>query len=140
MWIITAIVLFLGGVLGAANLIVAKKPNARELIEKLTPYQALIGVVLVVWGVWDAIGVLRFLGIVSAAPFWWFIYLVTAVTELGLGFLLGYALISKYVLSHSPEAAARGQQLQMKLGVYQGPLGVIAIALAIIFTALTLGR
>ena len=49
MWIITVVLLLAGGLLGAANLIVAKKPNAKELIDKLTPYQGWIGVALVLW-------------------------------------------------------------------------------------------
>jgi hypothetical protein len=140
MWIITVVVLLLGGVLGAANLIVAKKPNAKELIDKLTPYQGWIGVVLVVWGLWDVIGVLRTMAVLSAAPVWWLLYLVTTLTELGLGFLLGYGLISKYVLSRSPEAMQKGQELRAKLAVYQGPLGVVAIVLAILFLVLHLRR
>lgn len=140
MWIITVIILLLGGVLGAANLIVAKKPDARAQIDKLTPYQGWIGVVLLLWGIWDIIGVLRAAGIISMAPVWWVIYLVTALTELGLGFLLGYTLISKYVLSGSPEATAKGETLRLKLAIYQGPLGVVAIALAILFTVWTLLR
>ena len=139
-WIVTVIILFLGGVLGAANLIVAKKPNAREQIDKLAPYQGWIGVILVLWGIWDIMGVVRSVGLLSAAPVWWIIYLITALTELGLGFLLGYALISKYVLSGSPEAAAKGQMLRLKLAIYQGPLGVVAIALAVIFTIFSLMR
>jgi hypothetical protein len=140
MWIITVVILFAGGLLGAANLIIAKKPNARELIDKLTPYQGWIGVLLVVWGIWDLIGVFRSLGILSSAPVWWVLYIITALTELGLGFLLGYGLISKYVLSRSPQALEQGQQLRAKLANYQGPLGVVAIVLAILFAVLTLVR
>jgi len=140
MWVITVAILFVAGVLGAANLIIAKKPNAKELIEKLTPYRGWIGVVLVLWGIWDLIGVFRSLGVLSAAPVWWVLYLVTAVTELALGFLLGYGLISKYVLGRSPQALERGQQLRAKLANYQGPLGVTAIVLAIVFAVLTLIR
>lgn len=140
MWIITAIVLLLGGVLGAANLIVGKKPNAKELIDKLTPYQGLIGVVLVIWGLRDVIGVLRTMTVLSVTPVWWLLYLVTTLTELGLGFLLGYGLISKYVLSRNPQAMQKGQEFQAKLVKYQGPLGVVAIALAILFLLLTLLR
>jgi hypothetical protein len=140
MWVITVVILFVAGVLGAANLIIAKKPNARELIEKLTPYRGWIGVVLVLWGIWDLIGVFRFLGALSAAPVWWVLYLVTAVTELALGFLLGYGLISKYALGGSPQALEKGQQLRAKLANYQGPLGVTAIVLAIVFTVVTLIR
>ena len=137
MWIITVAVLFVGGLLGAASLIIAKKPNAKDLIDKLTPYQGWIGVILVLWGIWDLIGVLRSLGAVSG---FWVIWLVTAVTELALGFLLGYGLISKYVLGRSPQALKKGQQLRAKLAIYQGPLGVVAIGLAILFAVLTLIR
>lgn len=137
MWIITVVILLAGGLLGAANLIIAKKPNAKELIEKLTPYQGWIGVVLVLWGIWDLIGVLRSLGTFSV---FWLVWLVTAVTELALGFLLGYGLISKYVLGSSPQALEKGQQLRARLANYQGPLGVVAIGLAIIFAVLTVIR
>ncbi len=140
MWIITVAILLAGGLLGAANLIVAKKPNAKDLIEKLTPYQGWIGVVLVLWGLWDLIGVVRSLGVLSAAPVWWVLYLLTAVTEVALGFLLGYGLISRYVLGSSPQALEKGQQLRASLARYQGPLGLTAIGLAIVFTVLTLIR
>lgn len=137
MWIITVVVLLAGGLLGAANLIIAKKPNAKELIEKLTPYQGWIGVVLVLWGIWDLVGVLRSLGTFSV---FWLVWLVTAVTELALGFLLGYGLISKYVLGSSPQALEKGKQLRARLANYQGPLGVVAIGLAIIFAVLMVIR
>ncbi len=40
---ITAIVAILGGLIAASGLIVAKKPNAKELLDKLTPYQGCVG-------------------------------------------------------------------------------------------------
>jgi hypothetical protein len=60
--------------------------------------------------------------------------------ELALGFLLGYGLITKYVLSGSPQALGKGQQLQGQLAKYQGPLGLTAIALAILFLLTRLMR
>ena len=138
MWIITVAVLLAGGLLGAANLIIAKKPNAKELIDKLTPYQGWIGVVLVVWGVIDVIKIVPSLGALSAAPLSMVIWILTALTELGLGFLLGYGLISKYALSKNPQALEKGQQLRAKLAVFQGPLGLTAIVLAILFAVMSL--
>ena len=49
---LSAIIAIIGGIIAASSLIVAKKPNAQELIDKLTPYQGWIGVVLTFWGVW----------------------------------------------------------------------------------------
>ena len=37
------------GVLGASNLIIAKKPDAKELIAKVAPYQGWIGAMGPVW-------------------------------------------------------------------------------------------
>jgi len=140
MWVVTIVVLMAGGLLGAANLIAARKPDARAMIEKLTPFQGWIGVVLVVWGLQDVIHVLRSMSVLSAAPFWWLVSLITTLTELALGFLLGYGLIAKYVLSGRPQALEKGQQLQGQLAKYQGPLGVTAIAIAILFALLNLMR
>ena len=140
MWMVTTVVLMAGGLLGAANLIAARKPDARAMIEKLTPFQGWIGIVLVVWGLRDSIYVLRSMAVLSAAPFWWLVNLITTLTELALGFLLGYGLITKYVLSGRPQALEKGQQLQGQLAKYQGPLGVAAIAIAILFALLSLMR
>jgi hypothetical protein len=133
MWLVTTLVLLAGGILGAANLIVAKKPNATELIDKLSPYQGGIGVVMFIWGLWDLVHLFRAFGLLSYMPTWWLLFLVTTVTQLGLGFLLGYGLISRYVLSQSPQAMERGEKLRTKLAGYQGPLGVTAIVLAVLF-------
>ncbi len=138
MWIITVAVLLAGGLLGAANLIIAKKPNAKELIDKLMPYQGWIGVLLVVWGVIDVIRLVTSLGALSSAGIWMVIWILTPLTERGLGFLLGYGLISKYALSKNPQALEKGQQVRAKLAVYQGPLGLAAIAIAILYAVMSL--
>ena len=55
---ISAIIAILGGLIAASSLIVAKKPNAQELLDKITPYQGWIGVVLTFYGVWGAFNLL----------------------------------------------------------------------------------
>ena len=40
------------GILGASNLIIAKRPDAKEHIAKLAPYQGWIGASSVLWGLW----------------------------------------------------------------------------------------
>ncbi len=133
MWLVTLGVLFAGGILGAAGAIVAKKPNAKELIDKLTPYQGWIGVVMFIWGIWDTISCIRLLGIIAHAPLMWGIFLVGSLTELFLGFLLGYGLIVKYALSKNPTAAAKGEEMQKKLIKFQVPLGFLAIAVGTLY-------
>ena len=49
---LSAIIAIIGGIIAASSFIIAKKPDAKELIDKLTPYQGWIGVVLTFFGVW----------------------------------------------------------------------------------------
>ena len=125
---LSAIIAIIGGIIAASSLIVAKKPNAQELIDKLTPYQGWIGIVLAFWGVFGFISLILNIGSIGFA---WMIGLGVSVVEFVVGFLLGYGLISKYLLEKNEEAKAKGQELRMKLTKYQVPAGVILIVLGI---------
>jgi hypothetical protein len=122
-----------GRLLAASNLIIAKKPNAKDLIDKLTPYQGWIGIVMFFWGIWETFNALRFIGMLSAAPMLWIFGFATAVADLVVGFLLGFGLITKYTLSGSPAAQARGQQFRAKLAPWQGTFGLLAIAMGVLY-------
>jgi hypothetical protein len=117
-----------GGILAASALIIARKPNAKQLIDKLTPYQGWIGIVMFFWGIWGTFSALKAVALVKAFPVLWTIWLVCGVADLVVGFLLGFGLITKYTLSKSPAALARGQELRVKLAKYQGAFGLLAIA------------
>jgi len=126
---LSAIIAIIGGIIAASSLIVAKKPNAQELIDKLTPYQGWIGIVLAFWGVFGFISLILNIGLIG---FDWMIGLGVSVVEFVVGFLLGYGLISKYLLEKNEEAKVKGQELRMKLTKYQVPAGVILIVLGIL--------
>ena len=126
---LSAIIAIIGGIIAASSLIVAKKPNAQELIDKLTPYQGWIGIVLAFWGV---VGFIRLILNVGRIGFPWMIGLGVSVVEFVVGFLLGYGLISKYLLEKNEEAKVKGQELRMKLTKYQVSAGVILIILGIL--------
>ncbi|RXG32335.1 hypothetical protein [Leeuwenhoekiella marinoflava] len=126
---IGSIIAILGGLIASASVIVAKKPNAKELIDKLTPYQGWIGVILAFWGVWGAISSILGIGSLSLA---WIIGLAVAVVEFVVGFLLGYGLISKYLLEKNETAKEKGQALRLKLTKYQIPAGLILLALGVL--------
>jgi hypothetical protein len=49
--LINALLLIVGGILALSGIIVANQPNAKNVIDKLVPYQAIIGVALLVLGV-----------------------------------------------------------------------------------------
>lgn len=126
---IGSIIAILGGVIAASPVIIAKKPNAKELIDKITPYQGWIGVVLTFWGVWGIISCIINMGSIGTA---WFIGFAVSIVEFIVGFLLAYGLISKYLLEKNESAKLRGQALRLKLSNYQIPAGFILIILGVL--------
>jgi len=122
-----------GGILAASALIIARKPNAKDLIDKLTPYQGWIGIVLFFWGVWDVLNCVRFIGLLSQRPLLWIFALACAAADLLVGFLLGFGLITKYALGKNAAAQARGQQIRAKLAGYQGVFGLFAIVMGTLY-------
>ncbi len=79
MGLVSGIWLALLGVLGASNLIIAKKPDAKELIAKMAPYQGWIGAVSALWGVWGIISAVLNLGWMTKAPIYWGTFAASAV-------------------------------------------------------------
>lgn len=142
MGLLFALLLIVAGVLAAASLIVAKQPNAGEVIAKLTPYQGIIGIILLIWALIYLIRMLSVIGLIMQVfPLTGILLLVTIVVGIALGFLLGYGLIQQYALGKSSGAAQGGENMRMKLVKFQGPLGILGIVLGlyILITSLSWG-
>jgi len=122
-----------GGILAASALIVARKPNAKELITKLTPYTGWIGIVMFFWGIYGVINIVRFLGVLTSAPVFFVFALAVTLSDLVVGFLLGFGLITKYTLNSNAVARARGEQLRERLVPYQATFGLISIACGVLY-------
>lgn len=143
MGLLFALLLIVAGVLAAASLIVAKQPNAREVIAKLTPFQGIIGIVLLIWAL--IVFIFRILPALSALlslfPLTGILILATFLVAIALGFLLGYGLIKHYALSNSAAATGGGESIHLKLAKIQGPLGLIGIGLGLwlLITSLSWG-
>jgi hypothetical protein len=131
---LSGIITILGGIIAASAFILKRKPNAKELIDKITPYQGWIGICMFGWGVWELIGSLTHMSLMKASMLLWLFWFLSAVADFGVGFLLGFGLISKYALSKNEVAMQKGQQLRMKLVGVQVPLGFLAIAIGAIYT------
>jgi len=113
------------GVLGAANLIIAKKPEAKELIGKIAPYQGWIGAVSALWGAWGVIQAILHIGWLAHWPIYWITWIVDSGLLLALGLLLGVGVFKTFI--KSAEATAKMDQVIAKLTPYQGMLGLVAI-------------
>lgn len=117
------------GVLGASNLIVARRPDAKEMIGKLAPYQGWIGAISALWGVWMVISSILSIGWLALAPIYWMTFLASGVLQLLLGLLLGVGVIKQFV--KDPTANEKMDQSIAKLAPYQGILGLIAIGVGL---------
>ncbi len=129
MGLVTAIWLVVLGVLGASSLIIARKPDAKEMIAKLAPYQGWIGAVSALWGAWWTINAILNIGLLAHAPIAWITWLATGAVMLLLGFLLGIGIMKSFVKDAA--ANAKADEMMAKLSPYQGTLGLIAIGLGV---------
>ena len=128
-----------GGILAASGFIISKKPNAKELIDKLVPYQGWVGVVMLGWGVWELIGSITGMALLSTFPIYWVFWLLTAISDLGVGIILGFGMVSKWTMSGNPAAMEKGQALRAKLVKIQVPLGFLAIVMGFLYILFSLG-
>lgn len=125
------IALLLIGILGAANLIIARLPAAKEYIAKIAPYQGWIGLVSIILGAWSIFDLLiPSIRWMTDFPLRGVLGIATTVVLLLLGFLLGLGMIKTFV--KDPQTQAKLDQMAAKLAPYQGIMGIIAIVLAIL--------
>ncbi|WP_179351986.1 hypothetical protein [Winogradskyella vidalii] len=124
---IYGISLILLSIIAVPSLILSKKPNAQELLDKVAPYQGWIGLVFCFFGVWGIISALLNMGWLSVAPVWWITLLAGSVVEAALGFMLGFGMINKLLLSKNEAAKEKAAELREKLAPKQGKLGVLGL-------------
>jgi len=128
-----AIGAIVGGLIAASGLIIARRPDAQEYIDKLTPYQGWIGIGLFCWGLyWLVTYMLPNFGNFTSVPLQLAVFMTLLVSGIGVGFLLGFGLISKYALSKNAAAEAKGQAIRKRLVAIQAPLGVVAMVSGIL--------
>jgi hypothetical protein len=106
------------GILGASNLIISRKPDAKELIAKLAPYQGWIGAISALGGAWIIVSAILNLGMLGRAPIAWITLLAN-----------GVGVLKTFI--KSPAANERMDQTIAKLAPYQGTLGLIALGLGV---------
>lgn len=127
---ILGISLIILGILAVPSLLLSRKPDAKELLDKITPYQGWIGLVFCFWGIWGIITAVLNMSMMSTG---WLLGLAVSVVTAVLGFLLGYGMINQLLLSKNDEAKEKGAALLAKLAPLQGKFGMAAIILGVIY-------
>ncbi len=120
--------LVLLSIIAVPSLILSKKPNAKELLEKIEPYQGWIGMAFCIWGLWGIVQAVLHIGWLSSAPIWWVTFLAGNIISAILGFMLGLGLMNKLFLSKNETARAKAEELRGKIAPKLGKLGIVGIA------------
>ena len=128
---IYGITLILLSLIAVPSLLLSRKPNAAELLDKVAPYQGWIGMAFAFFGVWGIISAFLNMGWLTSAPVWWATLLAGSVVEAGLGFLLGFPLINDMLLSNNAEAQGKALALRERVAPLQGKLGVAGIGIGV---------
>lgn len=123
-WGITLILL---SIIAVPSLLLSKKPNAKELLEKVEPYQGWIGLVFCFWGVWGLITAILNLNWLETLPIWWVTLVIGNSISAILGFMLGSGLVNKFFLSKNEVARAKADEFRTKIAPSQGKLGILGI-------------
>jgi len=127
--------LILGGILGISGLIVAKKPDAKDMLAKLAPYQAFVGLALLIFGVYNVLHILDFIRIISVLPILGIMAVGAVVSALVLGILFGMPMIARM----SASGAAKGEEIGKKLAPFQTIFGIVALVTGVYWMLVTLG-
>jgi hypothetical protein len=135
---IEPILLILAGILAASGLIVSKKPDAAKLIAKIQPYQATIGIILLVFGIYNAfiyVGPKLMIEWVKAAPLFGITVWAMLASSILLGIMFGMPMLAKL----SASGAAKGEELGKKLAPFQLLIGIIGMVSGLIALLYAIG-
>jgi hypothetical protein len=131
--VINALLVIVGGTLAISGLIIANKPDAKQLIDKLVPFQALIGVAMIAFGVINLVRLLAYLtdlfrlNAMFALAVWCMLG-----TSIALGALFGMPQIVKWIPGES-SAEQKALQLTQKVAPFQVILGLVALASSVLY-------
>ncbi len=117
--------LILAGFIAMSGVIVAKRPDARAVLDKLVPFQAIIGVALLVVAVIfflksNPLAIIKGL---KTSPVINVVQLVMVLAGVVLGFLFGLPQIAKWAGGNNPKA----QELAGTLAPYTVLIGMVAL-------------
>jgi hypothetical protein len=131
MVIFGAIVLIICGGLCMPSIIIKKRPEAKDIIDKITPYQGIIGLIICIIGIiWTIFWLFRvgYIAYGFGGFIIWILNLGANVLNALVGFLLGFGMIQNMILKNaSADAQAKAEEVHKKLVDIQIPLGFAAI-------------
>jgi hypothetical protein len=124
--IIFGLLAVVAGALAASNIVIERLPNAKQYIEKMVPYQAIIGVIAMI------LSVLKVFDVFTAKEgfFTNVIILGCVVATAIVGFLLGFPMVQQWIASDE-KSKEKAEDIRKKLLPYQVVAGLVGIGAGI---------
>jgi hypothetical protein len=135
--VVFELLLILGGIVAASGLIAAQKPNAAAILMRLAPYQALIGMLMLILGIvfflvigpLDAFRAIK----VDAVP------AMANLAGILIAIVLGFLFALPQLIGLAPGSEQRANELAEKLAPFQLLIGLGSAACGVIGLLYTLG-
>ena len=132
MWVHT-LLLIAAGFLALSAFIVAKKPDAKAMIDKLVPFQALIGVGLLAVAFINMLrmGPINIFRVFSLLPLFGLAAIGAVFGGIILGFFFGMPQIAKWIPGES-NAEVKAVELSKKIAPFQVIFGIAGIVFGLL--------
>jgi len=133
MWV-HILLLIAAGFLALSAFIVAKKPDAKAMVDKLMPFQALIGVGLLAVAFINMLrmGPINIFRLFSLMPLFGLATIGAVFGGMILGFFFGMPQIAKWIPGES-NAEAKATELSKKIAPYQMIFGIVCLAAGLLW-------
>jgi hypothetical protein len=131
--IVFDLILILAGVLALSGIIVAKNPNARQIIDRLVPFQAFVGLGALILGLVLMLksGPINMFRDITSDAIRAGAALAGVISGILLGFLFAMPQIAKWIPGDSP-AEQKAAEIAGKIAPVQALFGIIAVAAGVI--------
>jgi hypothetical protein len=135
--ILVGLGLIVGGILSVSGFIISKKPEAKQLIDKIVPFQGFIGVGLLALGVIFLLGWIGKMDRLSDVgskldmPLFPITFYLGTVAAIAMGFLLGMPLIAKWIPGETP-AEQKAMEMHKKLAGFTTIVGVVSLVFGLL--------
>jgi hypothetical protein len=123
------IFLMIAGALAAYPGIVSARPDARQVLDKILPYQGILGIIVLIWGVANLLYLLFHFFLLTLPVL---LAVASDVVGILLGIILGYGLIAQHALANNADWRRKGENFRSKLLGRQVALGWAGIILGIV--------
>jgi hypothetical protein len=130
-----SLAVIVGSLVALSGFIIARKPEAKALFEKIAPYQGYLGVSLLGYGIWQTLANMGDFGDWFGKhnphkifAIGWLAYLFSAII---LGFCLGFGVIANWIPGEGA-AEKKGIVIQKTLLTFSLPIGIIGLVGGII--------